>query len=319
MRKLSLLVPVVLVGLVIAASPAETAAQGSPAMPQQSTANFAALGKIAYGAYNVTGQINAARCPAVATVKPTRVASSCVDRQSGQVEGQTCLAYDPARPLTLVSDRCRNEARNAFLRDANGRPVSYTFFGETDCRAYSWSRRLDKINQVYIHNGGSGQVNRNTWLCRPAASQYTIDRDGTIHQHIGEERPSPHVMGDNALTLGIELATTTTTGDDTYRTGTRCNSLGGRATKEQITKACAPTPRQYQSLRNLLAAIASRTAVTLDEGHIVGHCEVEDGVNDKGHGDPRAFDWREVGLSNKKKIDSLKGKKNECGAYDYYP
>ena len=32
------------------------------------------------------------------------------------------------------------------------------------------------------------------------------------------------------------------------------------------------------------------TAVTIDESHIVGHCEVEDGVNDKGHGDPRAFD-----------------------------
>jgi hypothetical protein len=41
--------------------------------------------------------------------------------------------------------------------------------------------------------------------------------------------------------------------------------------------------------------------VTLDEDHVIGHCEGLDSKSSSAHGDPRAFDRSRIGLSNETK------------------
>jgi len=314
-RKLAL-VPISLVGVVALASNTGAQTQTVTGMAQVTKESLAlGAGPGLYSGYYVAGLIQADKCPALAPKKESRHLSSCEKEDPKKV--RFCDAFDTKNPLSLVSNLCRNKAINSFLRDANGNPVDYSLFGVNDCRAdEKWVRTIGKLERVYIHNGNTPQTNSNTWGCRYALSHYTVARDGTIFQHAGEEREGAHVMGDNARTIGIELETTTTTGN--HHSGTWCNYLGAGATKAEIMAACAPTAKQYQSLRNLLAAISSRTAAKIDEEHILGHCESEDGVNDHGHGDPRAFDWCEIGLSNQKKLAIIKSKKTECGSYDFY-
>jgi N-acetyl-anhydromuramyl-L-alanine amidase AmpD len=92
------------------------------------------------------------------------------------------------------------------VRNASGRPVDYTWFGATDCRA-GRLRSLASISLVVIHNGGtSAAQNVINWQCSEGtAAHYTIQRDGRVFQHIGEERVASHARGVNSQSIGIEL------------------------------------------------------------------------------------------------------------------
>jgi N-acetyl-anhydromuramyl-L-alanine amidase AmpD len=213
-----------------------------------------------------------------------------------------CKVYDPIRSSLCEAERLRGAA-----------VINFELFGRNDCRAAKGSRSLDLITHVVIHNGGwNAKGNSDTWACRLAASHYSIQRDGIIYQHIGEELIAPHAKGMNEHSIGIELNLPKEAGES-------CNSLrlsndGSKANEDRIRKACTPTDAQYAALKVLLDAIAKRTKVTLNEEHVVGHCESAKGKN--AHGDPRAFDWGRIGLSNAIKMQQAEG--TACAWYNLF-
>jgi N-acetyl-anhydromuramyl-L-alanine amidase AmpD len=227
--------------------------------------------------------------------------------------GDTVSAkFDTKKPETLRSNLCKAQKDNA------GLGVDFSLFGHNDGRVHDTSREVKKIAHVVVHNGGyTGKMNAETWDCRPAVSHYTIDRAGKIFQHIGEEKIGGHAGGKNSSaphinneSIGIEL--------NIGKHGkTSCNSLTIAKNKpgagEIVKAACAPTDAQYASLKKLLKQIAARTSVKLDEQHVTGHCETQ---KRSGHGDPRAFDWSKIGMSNATKKAKIAN--TACGWYDLY-
>lgn len=198
-----------------------------------------------------------------------------------------CAKYGP-----VLSDRCTAEATRS-----KGITIDYDHFGEVDCRS---NDRKDAVTRIVIHNGDSGDNNNENWKCRPSAAHYTVDRDGTIHQHIGEERTAWHAVPENHDTIGIEL-------EIKRKYGGTCNSLPnlsktaakyGIQPEDVVADLCAPSHRQYEALAKLIADIKTRHTIA-DDG-IFGHCEVQ-GTD---HGDPKAFDWARVGARQRKAINA---------------
>lgn len=205
-------------------------------------------------------------------------------------------------------------------------PVDFTYFGKNDCRA-NYTRNGTKVTMIVIHNGDSAKSNKSIWECRYAASHYTIDRDGKIYQHIGEERIAPHAgkkkkskgPNVNKRSIGIELQILR--GWKGKKSLGSCNSNTeimaakmGMSQEAVVRQLCTPTPEQYASLRTLIEDIQSRHPIS--EDGIIGHCEVHPQKNQ--HGDPRAFDWRQIGLSNEKKLEYIRKNPNYCGWYHLY-
>ncbi len=220
---------------------------------------------------------------------------------NGKKEGP-CAVWSP--PL---SDVCR--ARSDRLA---GLDIEYTYFGEVDCRS---NPRREPVTMVVIHNGDYAKNNNYNWQCRLSAAHYTIDRDGTIYQHIGEERSASHAGRVNQRSIGIELQIKRGYG------GT-CNSLAeqslaraaafyDKSEDDIILELCTPSFDQYEALNLLIEDISSRHPIA-DDG-VVGHCEV---APPNGHRDPRAFDWEYIGLSNATKLASIEGSNKPCDAYD---
>ena len=218
-----------------------------------------------------------------------RKTGALVSQCTGWEQSSPCAVYDPIR-----SNEC--EAR----RNAGGVDVNYDFFGKTDCRTNSGARKLSDIDRVVIHNGGwNAQHNLDTFSCRQGSSHYSIQRDGAIYQHVGEELVAWHAGGSaatdgriNERSIGIEL-------NLPKEVGYSCNSPPkAEQNDEGVRKGCAPSDEQYVALKGLLDAIAARTSASLDEDHVIGHCEGQDPKNGSAHGDPRAFDWSRIGLSN---------------------
>lgn len=186
-----------------------------------------------------------------------------------------------------------------------GVPVNYSLFGQVDFRI-RYKRELRDIRRIVIHNGGYTAAGNNaTWLTRAAAAHYTIQRDGTIFQHLGEEAQAPHAPGANRDGIGIEL--------NIGKAGTKsCNSLGASDGAAAVLAACSPTAAQYTSLNALITDIISRTSVRVNTEQIIGHCETG---GTGGHADPRAFDWSRIGLSNVAKKQRLTTIPNACSWY----
>jgi N-acetyl-anhydromuramyl-L-alanine amidase AmpD len=193
--------------------------------------------------------------------------------------------------------------------DAVMSKLNFTLFGQVDSRTYG-KRMPSDIRLIVIHNGGyTAQGNNDTWQKRPAAAHYTIDRNGVVYQHADEQCIVPHAPGGNEIGsanrngIGIELNI------DKYN-GRSCNSLTSLDPPEGIKAACSPTQAQYNSLKLLVADIVARTKAVVDSKHIIGHCEA---VSAKGHGDPRAFDWTQIGLNNEEKKQQAQG--HACSWY----
>jgi N-acetyl-anhydromuramyl-L-alanine amidase AmpD len=211
--------------------------------------------------------------------------SSCED------PADRCVVYSPIKSNKALAKKNRKVA------------VKFDYFGATDCRTNA-KRSLSDITMVVLHQGGySAKQNVQTFACRVGASHYTIDRDGTIYQHAGEEWTSWHAgsgpgapgVGANEVSIGIELAL------PQPASGPNCNQIKfTNKTPEhekQVMDVCRPSAEQYVALQNLLQDIASRTSFTIDETHVLGHCEVSHGR----HEDPRGIDWSAIGLSNEVK------------------
>ena len=221
--------------------------------------------------------------------------------------GKACRVWDP--PL---SNRCKAMGQ----RKAT---IDYSYFGKTDCRTNRSPRRKNqKVTKIVLHNGDRAKANKKNWECRPATAHYTIDRDGKIYQHVGEERIAWHVKGSNTNSIGIELQILRAwKGKKSLGS---CNSIDktmakkmGMSQEALVRQLCAPTPEQYRALKGLIADIKSRHPVPA-EG-VVGHCEL---VRRGGHGDPRAFDWEKIDLSNTQKLNFVKTNNTACSWYHLY-
>ena len=233
----------------------------------------------------------------------------CVNRTPVKVRDQyrectgeneaACAVWNPP-----MSSQCEAE-----LYRSEGVAVDYTYFGQSDCRS---NGRKGDVSTIVVHNGDSARGNDETWKCRKGAAHYTIDRDGAIHQHVGEERVAWHAGSANATSIGIELQIL-------RGYGSSCNSIRGKKLAEAaqgkgvnesdiIVELCSPTAEQYASLRTLIADI--RTRHTIED--VVGHCEVE---SPGGHADPRAFDWSEIGMSNEDKRAYVDSHSTGCTWY----
>lgn len=276
----------------------------------QLTVNWPAFSRLAWA---LVGVLAATACPAVNAQVNTsscesthpeqtkqNLRTTCEPDRSGAVH--PCGVYSPIR-----SNLCRARQMKGDVY------VHFEHFGMNDCRASKHSRSLKEITKVVIHQGGwDAENNMKTWGCRPAASHYSIQRDGKVFQHMGEELIAPHAKGVNAHAIGIEL-------NLPREAGQSCNSLDlpkklpADAKQARVRAACTPSPEQYAALNGLLAAIAKRTSVTLDAQHVVGHCESE---HAGGHGDPRAFDWSRIGISNAEKDRMATG--TACEWYGLY-
>ena len=217
----------------------------------------------------------------------------------GKYEGP-CAVWDP--PL---SDLCGAQWGRL------GVEIDYRYFGQVDCRS---SARKEEVSMIVIHNGDHARGNDYNWKCRKSAAHYTIDRDGTVYQHIGEERAAWHAKQVNHKSIGIELQIL-------RGYGSSCNSLTGKALTrvaeregksegEIVRELCAPTFEQYLALRGLIADIRSRHTVA--EEDVVGHCEVD---RPGGHADPRALDWGYLDLSNEDKLAKVESSDNACTWY----
>ncbi|MDO8621648.1 MAG: peptidoglycan recognition family protein [bacterium] len=184
-------------------------------------------------------------------------------------------------------------------------PINFSLFGQVDFRI-RYKREPRDIRRIVIHNGGyTAAGNNSTWLTRAAAAHYTIQRDGTIFQHLGEEAQAPHAPGANKDGIGIEL--------NIGKHGTKsCNSLKQSDGAAAVLAACSPTAAQYASLNALITDIIARTSVRMNIEQIIGHCEAS-GAG--GHTDPRAFDWSRIGLSNTAKKQRLANTPNACSWY----
>lgn len=201
--------------------------------------------------------------------------------------------------------------------------VNLDLFGTIDF-ATTGRRSLSSIKHMVVHQGGySAKGNINTWqsACRKTTrnwctgAHYTISRDGTIYQHINEEAVAIHGNNFNKTGVGIELNFPGWPNKETkylckgkLSNTISCNSISKSKCNipddklpEVIRTACTPTQRQYGSLFALTADLIARTGIKLTNDSIVGHCESHSGA----HGDPRAFDWSKLGLSNADKKADL--------------
>lgn len=220
------------------------------------------------------------------------------------------------------SNECAAKAQNVYLQGADGKPVDYSLFGKNDAKWYR--RELKSITKVVVHNGGyNAKMNTDTWLSEKfIASHYTIEENGHIVQHAGEEMIAGHAITYNNEAIGIELNIRKIPG-----TGHSCNDADGDwdsdakkwkfhplhpskpHDRDLVKAACAPSSEQYESLRRLIQAITQRTSVVWSSASLVGHCE---GHKDD-HGDPRAFDWSQLGIPNTQKPAG------RCRWYGMYP
>lgn len=178
---------------------------------------------------------------------------------------------------------------------AAGLAIDFRYFGEVDCRS---NERTEPISRIVIHNGDHARGNNDNWKCRQSAAHYTIDRDGTIYQHMGEERVAWHARPVNGDTIGIELAIK-------RKYGESCNSVNdfdkiakaeGLDGSDIVADMCGVTAAQYASLSKLIPDIKARNPIIADG--VVGHCE----VGDTNHGDPKAFHYPAIGAAARKNV-----------------
>lgn len=227
-----------------------------------------------------------------------------VGKKTGAVLSQ-CKGWDKSSPCAVYNPIRSNECEAR--KNAGDLDVHYDLFGKTDCRTNSGSRKLSDIDRVVIHNGGwNAQHNLDTFSCRQGSSHYSIQRDGAIYQHVGEELVAWHAGGSSATDKGINERSIGIELNLPKEAGVSCNSLSMKGLNETqkealVRKACTPSDAQYESLKALLDAISARTSATLDDEHVIGHCEGQDANNSSAHGDPRAVDWNRIGLSNERK------------------
>ncbi|HUT22232.1 MAG TPA: N-acetylmuramoyl-L-alanine amidase [Candidatus Bipolaricaulota bacterium] len=239
---------------------------------------------------------------------PGAAPSAPAPRPSGEV--LPVVALDP--------DNCKPSKPSGI-----GNASLLSKYQEMNCLSLG-QRSLANITRVYIHEGSTAEKNVKSWINKykkegkTISSHYTINRDGTIYQMLGEEKVAAHVPCrkvfnertgkkdkcdpngiPNKNSIGIDLEVNVRTAYYWSKINT-CLGLvkdkkikGVENTKEAAIEFCTPTytQAQYDSLKKLLQSIAGRTGYSYDISHTFAHCEWG------GHTDPRNFDWSKLGQS----------------------
>lgn len=169
---------------------------------------------------------------------------------------------------------------------------------------YSWERLYDP-EFVMIHfisavvndreDPHNMQLIRNIFVEYNTSVHYIIERDGTIHCYIPENRVAWHAgkgefNGDerytnnmNQYAIGIEVVAIGSESDmSTYL------SSGEYRKIDDSLKGF--TPAQYDALRLLVLDLCERYQIPMDRAHIIGHEEYSPQKADPGE----LFDWSQV-------------------------
>ena len=169
---------------------------------------------------------------------------------------------------------------------------------------FSWERQYDP-EFVMIHfssavvNHWSDPYNikylRQIYVDYDVSVHYVIERDGTVHCYIPEERVAWHAGrgtfgGDDKYTnkmnlyaIGIELIAMGTEEEmSAYLTSKEYNSLN--------PDLMGFTEEQYASLKLLVEDICTRHNIPMDRQHIIGHEDYSSDMNDPGE----LFDWSKI-------------------------
>jgi len=146
--------------------------------------------------------------------------------------------------------------------------------------------RDDPFNMEYI---------RQIFVDYDISIHYIIDRDGTVHCYIPEDRVAWHAgkgewAGDEKYTnrmnhyaIGIELAATGSEKDmEIYLTPEEYQALGDDL--KGFSNA------QYESLRLLVADLCARYDIPADREHVIGHQDYSPAKTDPGE----LFDWSRI-------------------------
>lgn len=152
-----------------------------------------------------------------------------------------------------------------------------TYLGQLDTLACGTRAAKKDIKYIVLHEGARTTASTvNVFKSRHVSSHYSIDRDGTIDQLVGEEKTAWHAGAINQFSIGIDLSIAQ-------------NCPGGGRTPE-----CTITDQQYEALKKLIPSLVSRTGTEYSDGSVIGHCQ----VTGTDHIDPRNFDWSKIGLNN---------------------
>ena len=169
---------------------------------------------------------------------------------------------------------------------------------------FSWERQYDP-EFVMIHFSSAVVNHRNDpynikhlrkiYVDYDVSVHYVIERDGTVHCYIPEERVAWHAGrgsfgGDakytnkmNLYAIGIELLAMGTEDEmSAYLTSKEYHALD----KSLI----GFTDAQYASLKALVEDICSRQNIPLDRQHVIGHEDYSPDMNDPGD----LFDWSKI-------------------------
>lgn len=169
---------------------------------------------------------------------------------------------------------------------------------------FSWERQYDP-EFVMIHFSSAVVNHRNDpynikhlrkiYVDYDVSVHYVIERDGTVHCYIPEERVAWHAGrgsfgGDakytnkmNLYAIGIELLAMGTEDEmSAYLTTKEYHALD----KSLIGFSDA----QYASLKALVEDICSRQNIPLDRQHVIGHEDYSPDMNDPGD----LFDWSKI-------------------------
>jgi N-acetylmuramoyl-L-alanine amidase len=169
---------------------------------------------------------------------------------------------------------------------------------------YSWEREhkpefimLHFSSAIMNHPNDPYNIDyvRDTFIQYDVSTHYIIDRDGTIHCYIPENRVAWHagkgVWGDNEkyenkmnlYAIGIEILAMGSENDmSIFMSSKEYNKID----KDLI----GYTPEQYEALRLLINDLCNRYDIPFTKEHIIGHDEYSPLKTDPGE----LFDWSEI-------------------------
>lgn len=169
---------------------------------------------------------------------------------------------------------------------------------------YSWERKaapeyvmLHFTSAIIPHPEDPYRMDyiRNIFVEYDLSVHYIVERDGTVHCYVPEDRVAWHagvgIWGEdpkytndmNQYAIGIEIVAIGSQSDmSAYLTEKQYQAL------DDSLKGF--TEEQYASLKLLVADICSRNAIALDRSHVIGHSEYNSKKTDPGE----LFDWSRV-------------------------
>lgn len=169
---------------------------------------------------------------------------------------------------------------------------------------YSWAREFP-AEFVMVHFISAVVTNpedphhlpyiRDIFIQYNTSVHYIIERDGTVHCYVPEDRVAWHAgAGDwkdeekyhntmNQYAIGIELVAMGSEKDmATYLSGAEYRAL------DNALKGF--TDEQYTSLKRLVEDICQRNGIPMDREHVIGHQEYSPKKSDPGE----LFDWSKL-------------------------